>query len=291
MQDSGTYVILLPEKRCFAGQRPSDRFARFSRRFKTDACNAGESNQLKRYFHCFSDYPWPVAALCREHTSGDTGTSLWLRADPIYLQAEMSGARVMTISDFGLTADDIVAVVSALQEAFSAHGFVFSAGEDGNFYIRCPENTELPEFLPLMDLLGCDLAGQLPSSRIWTMLLNECQIALHNHPMNVQRQRNGLLPVNGLWFWGGGVLPAKVTHDFEAVNSGDPIIHALSGHSGPERGSDVLFDARHLRSWLEVESQFDPRRNTVFDFADGTRWFWRPSWRLQFWRRKSIPVF
>ncbi|WP_297798840.1 hypothetical protein [Arenimonas sp. GDDSR-1] len=291
MLDSGTCVILLPEKRCFAGQRPSDRFARYSRRFKTDAGDTGESRQLQRHFHCFPESGWPIAALCRQRLSGDAGTAKWLRADPIYLQAEMRGARVMAISDFALTADDVDAVVSALQPAFADHGFGFSAGADGSFYIRSPENTELPEFLPLMDLLGCDLAGQLSNDRTWTGLFNECQITLHNHPLNVQRQRSGLLPVNGLWFWGGGVLPAAVTHNFETIHTDDSIINALTGHSEPERGGDVLLDLRHIRSWPDVESRFDESRTTLFDFADGSRWHWRPNWRLQFWRRNSIPVF
>lgn len=291
MAGSGTCVFLLPEKRCFAGQTPSHRFSGYARRFMKDARDAGESRQLQRHFRCFPQSCWPIAALCRQYAIGDAGTSIWLRADPIYLQAEMRGARVMACSDFALTADDVDAVVSALEPAFSDRGLGFSADPEGFFYIRCPEAMAVPEFLPVLDLLGCDLAGQLPSERIWTALFTECQITLHNHPLNVRRQRNGLLPVNGLWFWGGGVLPASVRHSFEAVHSLDPIVRVLSDNPDDRRGSDMLVDLRHVRSWPEVESRFDPQRITLFDFADGSRWHWRPSWRLHFWRRKSIPAF
>ena len=291
MADYGTCIILLPEKRFFSGQQLSDGFTRYARRFGFETCEPGESRQLQRHFRCQSGSSWPMAALCRQHDSGDAGTYCWLRADPIYLQAEMRGARVMVCSDFALSPDDVMAAVSALQPAFADYGFIFSAGNDGSFYIRCPENTELPDFLPVMDLLGCDLAGQLSVSRTWTALFNECQISLHNHPLNVQRQRDRQLPVNGLWFWGGGVLPTSVAHSFKSVTSTDPVIRALENSSNPKQGRDVLVDLRHVRSWPEVESHFDPLRPTLFDFADGTRWCWRPSWRLRFWRWKSIPVF
>lgn len=291
MADSGTSVILLPEKRCFAGQQPSAQFIHYGRRFGIELSDPGESRQLQRHFRCQPETVWPVAALCRQHESGDAGIAYWLRADPVYLQAEMRGARVMACADFALTADDSAAIVAALQPVFADHGFAFTAGHDGSFYIRCPANAELPDFLPIMDLLGCDLAGQLPSDRIWTALLNECQITLHNHPMNVQRQCNGLLPVNGLWFWGGGGLPTSVDHNFSAVHASDPIIRALEAGAVPDRGRDMLYDLRHIRSWPEVESYFNPRRTAVFDFADGTCWYWQPSRRLHFWRRTSIPVF
>ena len=291
MADSGTSVILLPEKRCFAGQKPSTQFTRYGRRFGIELCDPGECRQLQRHFRCHPASAWPVAALCRQYEAGDAGIAYWLRADPIYLQAEMRGARVMACADFALTDDDDAAIVSALQPAFADHGFTLSAGNEGSFYIRCPVNTESPDFLPVMDLLGCDLAGQLPSDRIWIALLNECQISLHNHPMNVQRQRNGLLPVNGLWFWGGGGLPTFVDHNFSAVHASDPVIRALQARAVPERGRDALYDLRHIRSWSEVESHFDPRRTTLFDFADGMCWHWQPSWRLHFWRRRSIPAF
>lgn len=291
MADTGTCVILLPEKRFFSGQRLSDAFIPYARRFGLETCEPGESRQLQRHFRCGPGSGWPMAAVCRQHESGDAGAFSWLRADPIYLQAEMRGARVMACGDFALSPDHVISVVSALQPAFANHGFEFFPGSGGSFYIRCPENAVLPDCLPVIDLLGRDLAGQLPASRTWTALFNECQVSLHNHPLNVERQRNGQLPVNGLWFWGGGVLPESVLHDFAAISSADPLVSALVNRTGPQQGRGVLADLRHVRSWPEVESHFDPRLTTLFDFADGTGWRWRPSWRLQFWRRKSIPVF
>ena len=35
-------------------------------------------------------------------------------------------------------------------------------------------------------------------------LLNEIQMFMHQHPVNQQRIQRGTLPINSLWFWGGG---------------------------------------------------------------------------------------
>ena len=57
----------------------------------------------------------------------------------------------------------------------------------------------------------------------------------------------------------------------------------LTGRIGP-----ALDDLRQVRDWSAIESTFDPARETWFDFADGTLWHWRPSYRWHLWRRGSI---
>ena len=74
MADYGTCVILLPEKRFFSGQQLSDGFTRYARRFGLETCEPAESRQLQRHFRCQCGSSWPVAALCRQHDSGDAGT-------------------------------------------------------------------------------------------------------------------------------------------------------------------------------------------------------------------------
>ena len=40
----------------------------------------------------------------------------------------------------------------------------------------------------------------------WKRWQNEIGMLLHEHPVNVEREANGNVPVNGVWFWGGGRL-------------------------------------------------------------------------------------
>ena len=59
--------------------------------------------------------------------------------------------------------------------------------------------------------------GQLDSwwpqdeaSRPWRRLVNEVQMIWHDHPVNQARTERGLLPINSLWLYGGG-LPWTAT--------------------------------------------------------------------------------
>lgn len=290
MTGTGTRILLLPEKRRFAGQLPSAQFVRFGRRFSTEEFEPGETAQLKRHFHCRPETDWPVAALCRQNERGDAGAAYWLRADPVYLQVEMRGARVMACDGFDLNESELLAIAETLQPVFSEQGIDFHIGSQGFCYLRIREGKPLPSGTPVMDMLGCDITGHLPSDRRWVALFNECQIVLHNHPLNVIRQRNGQLPVNGMWFWGGGIMPESVGHAFKTVNSDDGIVKALSCQTHAEQGSEdfSLVDLRHSRLWPEIEANFDMHMNTVFDFADGSVWHWRPEWRWHFWKHRSI---
>ena len=55
---------------------------------------------------------------------------------------------------------------------------------------------------------GVDPATGADYTSVVRMLLNEVQVLLHQHPLNAARQTRGLPPVNSVWFWGAGRLPA-----------------------------------------------------------------------------------
>jgi hypothetical protein len=291
MTRTGTRILLLPEKRRFVGQQPSAPFVRLGRRFNMEVHEPGDTRQLQRYFRCPLQADLPMAALCRQSEIGDAGSEFWLRADPVFLQVEMRGVRVMAWDGFNLSESEMLAMTAALEPSFAEHGIDLLAGIQSSFYLRLSEGKSLSSAAPVMDMLGCDIAGHLPSDRRWMALFNECQVVLHNHSMNVIRQQNHQLPVNGLWFWGGGIMPASVSHGFATVQSKDAMIRALAYQTGAEQGSDALCDLRHSRSWPEIETSFDPNIKTIFDFADGTIWHWQPEWRRYFWKRRSITVF
>jgi hypothetical protein len=57
---------------------------------------------------------------------------------------------------------------------------------------------------------GRDLAAAQPrgsGTRPLRQLSAEVEMWLHEHPLNLERERRGDVPVGGLWFWGGGSAP------------------------------------------------------------------------------------
>jgi hypothetical protein len=290
--DTPFLIVLLPERRRFAGQEFSLAFKKQSNKMTVSHDLAsGEIAQLKRHFRLTPE-SWPLAALCRAEEFDDADKFQWLRADPVYLQAEMHGARIMAWDNLALSSTEQDQILAALRPVFGDFGFEFSASNHGFFYIRALHGSPIPAFTAAPDLLGCDLAEHIPKERKWLTIFNECQIILHNHPLNVERAKFGQIPINALWFWAQGELPSVVKHDYIEVRSNNCDIKALANFSKHqlihEPVQKVLIDLRTTRDWREVEAVFKLNKQCVFDFADGTQWQWKPKYRWFFWRNKSL---
>ena len=290
--EHSSLLLLLPERRRFAGQDFSSAFKKLSRKMRVSHNLAsGEIAQLKRHFRITPD-TWPLAALCRATEFGDASSFQWLRADPVYLQAEMHGARIMAWDNLALSRTEQDQILTALCPVFGDFGFEFSASSHGFFYIRALHGSPIPAFTAAPDLLGCDLAEHMPKERKWLALFNECQIILHNHPLNVDRAKTGRASINALWFWANGELPAAVNHNFIEVLSDNVDIKALAAFSQQQThnqpATKALIDLRTTRDWQEVEAIFKADTECVFDFSDGVQWQWKPIYRWCFWRAKSV---
>src|SRR5207302_7502250 len=71
---------------------------------------------------------------------------------------------------------------------------------------------------PPLELAGRDVAAALPMTT--SKLLNEAQMVLHADPVNEARETRGELPVNSVWLWGAGRMPAVSSKRWQSV-SGD----------------------------------------------------------------------
>lgn len=306
MKTSSRLVLLLPERRRFAGQAISKEVAtRLGRADVLPLQSAGERVQLLRHFDLLPR-GWPMAAITRQSDQGDATGRGWLRADPVFIRPEMMGARLMAWGNLGLSAEEAEAFLQPLRPVFGDAGFPISATDPERWYLELPPDARLPDFPLPIDALGGDMLAYLPEgneARRWRSLANEAQVILHNHPRNQARMAAGLPPVNSLWFWGGGRLPDSTRCGCASVIGAADELLALAKLAGArlqlsETGS-VLVDLRRYRDWAEVErSQLLPGfaslrqrfSSMVLDFADGSgllmaasqgwRWLRRPLVRL-----------
>ena len=75
------------------------------------------------------------------------------------------------------------------------------------------------EVLPLTpphDILGKTIGEYLPKDEVLYDMMKKSYDILVNHPINVERKKQGLNPANSIWFWGAGTRPAL--SDFEEKN-------------------------------------------------------------------------
>ncbi|HET6545554.1 MAG TPA: phosphoglycerate mutase, partial [Rhodanobacteraceae bacterium] len=190
-------------------------------------------------------------------------------------------------------------------------GVPIEAGAPSRWYVRCAGDFGLPEFAAPEVVLGDDLRAHLPAGdagRRWRVLLNEAQVLLHHHPLNVQRKARGQPVVNSVWFWGAGRRPDRVRSDAREAVSDDALVQALARRAGircstcgsgfDEMNASAqtgprLLDLRRVfgetleQAWLgPIDAALRKRRIGAVDllFRSGERCRVRGSDRWRFWR-------
>lgn len=61
---------------------------------------------------------------------------------------------------------------------------------------------------PPHDILGKTIGEYLPEDKVLREMMEKSYPILVNHPINIERKKQGLNPANSLWFWGAGTRPA-----------------------------------------------------------------------------------
>ncbi len=310
-------IFLLPAWSGFGRQGVSPELAKAFGR--ADAAAPGDSGIDAQLIRHFSATParWAPAAITRQTDAGDAAGSAWLRADPAHVRPEMTGARLLGIGErLSLSQADVDALLPALKPVFGDSGFALDAPTPSRWYLRLLREAKFPQFSAPDDALGADLFEHQPDgpeSRRWRALLNEVQIVLHNHPWNAQRAGRGLVSINALWVWGGGVLPDRIVADAGHACSDDDLLRAsiqLAGGtaqplprdfgSATSTPNDVaLYDLRRFRDFAALQRDWllpavsavhsgaldalaiDASDGTQLRLARGQRWrFWRGAWTL-----------
>lgn len=70
------------------------------------------------------------------------------------------------------------------------------------------KNGSVMELTPPHDILGRGIRTYLPKDQVLRQMQERSYEILSKHPLNLERQRQGLNPANSLWFWGAGTKPA-----------------------------------------------------------------------------------
>jgi hypothetical protein len=164
----------------------------------------------------FGVEPLPAGAL----TASAEG--FWVRADPVHLRLLRAGMMLMPVT--GLQQAEADALVATLNRQFAGR-HEFRAPHPDAWVMRA-EPAVLQARSP-QELAGTDIDPHLPGAP-WTALLNEIQMALHEHPVNEARE----LEVNSVWLWGAGTLPRSAIGPWRSVTAAEPLALGLARASG-----------------------------------------------------------
>jgi hypothetical protein len=262
--------------------------------------------------------PLPAGALTRQLAAGDADDALWMCADPAWVEPDMNGARLLACGQMQLTVAEASTLAETLVPLFEEQDIHLELTTPDRWHLRLPPGLTVPAFPAPEQALGENLLQHLPQGaegRRWRILQNDIQVLLHQHPLNAQRRTAGKPPVNSLWLWGAGTLPAAVATPLRGVVSDDPLLRALSAKAGiahrlrtPTSGtrepaavgvapadaaSHWLIDLQDLPAsaiadaWWPMIHTLARQRPLRLSFASGERWELRPWHRWRFWRGRG----
>jgi len=164
----------------------------------------------------FGVEPLPAGAL----TASAEG--FWLRADPVHLQLMRDRMVLLPVS--GLQASEAEQLVATLNRHFAGTHEFRCAHPDCWVVRTAPAAIDA---LPTREVAGKDIDEHLPGAP-WPALLNEIQMALHEHPVNEARE----LPVNSVWLWGAGELPKSAAAPWRSLTADEPLALGLARVAG-----------------------------------------------------------
>ncbi len=190
---------------------------------------------------------WPVAALTAPVDGGaelesGSGGGFRLRADPVHLRADISDLVLFDATQIDLSPPEAEALARTVNDALGPHGPRIDAAHPHRWYVT-PDAPVRIATTPLSRAAGAGISGMLPrgpDAARWHRWMNEVQMALHECPVNVERERRGAAPVNSVWVWGAGSLPpaGDAPGPFVGAWTDDVLLRGLARHAGVECGAN-----------------------------------------------------
>jgi hypothetical protein len=161
----------------------------------------------------------------------EAGGHYCLCADPVSLR--LTTAQVLLLPEVMPSADEAAVLCASLNGHFTGMGLHFLAPNPQRWYVQADTEPQMTT-TPLRQVAWEDAKLHTPQGADalrWQRIATEAQMLLHAHPLNQARTERGELPINSLWFWGGGhAMPLAPAID--AVGGDFGLVGAFAGAAG-----------------------------------------------------------
>lgn len=179
---------------------------------------------------------YPIAAIAANADGLAVGNDYWLRADPVHLLLQRDSFSLSEPAPLQVEREHAESIIASLNQHFRQDGMTFCIGNSGAWYLRLQQAPEIQTTLPsvVLDRNIYQFMPQGAAASVWLSYLNEIQMLLHEHPVNIERESRHQAPVNSVWFSGGGVMPqpSPYASDIDLFVANSPLYHGLAKWSG-----------------------------------------------------------
>lgn len=132
-----------------------------------------------------------------------------LRCNVVTISEEDVDFEKQTILDHSsgeISTEDAAVLIEVVKKELAKEGYHFYVGTS---YRHCLiwEKGDVVELTPPHDVLEQVIGQYLPKDAVLRDMMKKSYEILKDHPLNIERKKNGLNPANCLWFWGAGTKP------------------------------------------------------------------------------------
>lgn len=150
----------------------------------------------------------PLEALSIGVDMEDTDVSLRCNVVTLSETEEHYEDRIIIDHSSGeISTEDAAVLLAALKEGLKRDGYEFYVGTSYRHLLVWKEG-KMVELTPPHDILTRRIGDYLPQDEVLRDMMKKSYDILVNHPINIERKKQGLNPANSAWFWGAGTKPA-----------------------------------------------------------------------------------
>ena len=192
--------------------------------------------------------PAPAAALAFLADFSAPPDGVCFHLDPVHLRADGSGLLLFPAQAAALNEDEGRALFEAVSTWLEGDGWEAHYAAADRWYVTGSHSAAVPATTSLQQVITQPVSHHMPTGEgagDWLRRINEMQMLLHGHDVNQQRGRRGQPLVNGLWLWGGGLMPAAGKSVWSQLHTTRRLLKGLAAlHQIPD--TDIPPGADHL---------------------------------------------
>ena len=167
-------------------------------------------------------------------------TDVALRCNLVTLSEEEDAYEERKIIDHSsseISTEDAAVLLQAVKEGLEREGYTFYVGTSYRHLLIIDKGTVMPLTQP-HDILGQIIGDKLPADDVLREMMMKSYDILVNHPLNIERKKQGLNPANSCWFWGAGTRPSLSSFEEKTSKKG-AMISAVDLLKGIAVGSSM----------------------------------------------------